>query len=74
MFYAYACKTCIAADDNFERCQRAAHLYCDENMRSGSVVVITYKECATDEDGDEHMFTYGHETYVPDDGDWWDYE
>ena len=74
MFYAYACKTCIATDDTAARCKRAAHLYCDENLRSGSKVVITYKECAADEDGDEHMFVYGHETYVPDDGDWWDYE
>lgn len=74
MFYAYACKTCIATDDTAALCKHAAHTYCDENMRSGSKVVITYKECAADEDGDEHMFTCGHETYVPDDGDWWDYE
>lgn len=69
MFYAYACKSCIADAATIEECKRAAHLYCDENMRAGSVVVITYKEIADDEDGDEHMFVYGHETYVPDDGD-----
>lgn len=74
MFYAYACKSCIADAATIEECKNAAHLYCDENMRSGSKVVITYRECAADEDGDEHMFTCGYETYTPDDGDWWDYE
>ena len=74
MFYAYAYKTAIADAAAINECKNAAHAYCDENMRSGSKVVITYKECAADEDGDEHMFTYGHETYTPDDGNWWDYE
>lgn len=74
MYYAYTNKSCIATGYTIKHCKNDARLWCDEHMRSGSKVVITYRECATDEDGNEHMYICGYETYVPDDGNWWDYE
>lgn len=73
MYYAYVCKTCIAIGYTLKHCKNDARLWCDEHMRSGSVVVITYKELAEDDPGDERMYICGYDRYIPDDGDLWDY-
>lgn len=73
MYYAYYCKVCIATGYTIEHCKNDARLWCDEHVRSGIVVLITYKQLSKDDTGGERMQVYGHETYIPDDGDWWDY-
>lgn len=74
MFYAYIKNSCIATGYTVKHCKNDAHLWCDEHVRSGSIITITYKELSEDDPRDERMYVYGYETYIPDDGDWWDYE